>query len=223
MQHIIITRFSIFDFKYKAFKITLNNNEQKYKDMLFSSDRLNHKFTVFEKITVPSVKNQTYKKYTWLIYASIYLPDKYKKKLENIIGKSDQIIVVYIDRFKTFKKEINTFIEKHKNFTTIRLDDDDGLHPDYLASLNKYSNCPKHTIISFPNGRVFETENNKIKIKKSICAKNNAQGLTCIRANVYACGNHTIIDQKYNVIYNDLKDAYYMCASEYCDTQRNIK
>jgi len=41
MKTYIITRFSIYDFKHKAFKITECKNRDRYKSKLFSSKRLN--------------------------------------------------------------------------------------------------------------------------------------------------------------------------------------
>ncbi len=131
----IITRFSILDFNHKSFLILKNTTKEQYQKDLFSTKRLDYKFKSFEKITLPSVENQTYKNYIWYIYSSTYLPKFYKDKLLNLTKNNNKIKCIFIDSFNDFNK-----IEFTKNkYCTIRLDDDDGLSNNFLQNLQKYS------------------------------------------------------------------------------------
>jgi len=280
MQHIkhnyIITRFSIFDYNFKGFNITKDNtnNIEKYKSILFDHNRLDFKFNVFQNMTYQSIMNQTDKNFTWLIYTSIFLPDYYKNKLENIIyspqtqksaffppnehpskpttelstepkshffsSQTPQIKLIYVDNFKSFLSDIPKHIH-HQLFTTIRLDDDDGLNKNFIKIINSYDfkeNCGK--IISFPKG--IEYTINSTKLSHHVEDKNfhtppppnilygkqifyplNAMGMCGVGMLIFNCGDHTQVGNKYEVIYNDtLNDAYYMCCSEYCDTKRKF-
>jgi hypothetical protein len=222
IHHYFITRFSICDINFKGFRMTRENeDETEYKSKLFSESRLDFKFNVFKKMTVPSILNQQKKNYTWLIYSSIYLPEKYKNELEIIAKKSNKIKLIYVDSFNTFMNDIDKQI-KDKNYSTIRIDDDDGLIPVYLNLLEKYKN--NHgSIISFPNGIIFMIdENQEIIYGKKKVFQNNAQGLVAINMNIYKCGNHMEINNKYNVIYDNFDDVYYMCCSDWCDTMRKF-
>jgi len=219
LKHYIITRFSILDVNTDKFILTRTNTKEEIINILFDNNRLNFKFSVFDKMTYPSIINQTYKNYVWLIFASAYLPEEYKIKLNKYTRK--QIKIIYVKNFQ----DMDTYLEKQlqdvNNYTTIRLDDDDGLCNTYLEELNKYKNN-NNCIISFPNGIKFKLIDNQIIYGLKSIFKKNAQGMTAINFNIFNAGNHMLVDKKYNVIYDNYEDAYFLCCSEYCDTKRNF-
>ena len=221
LHNYIITRFSILDYTFKGYKLSKDNSEQDYKKILFEKNRLNFKFNVFEKMTLPSIINQTSNNYTWLIYTSIYLPDEYKIKLINLVKTNKNIKIIYVNTFKEFFDDIDKQIS-HDEYTTIRLDDDDGLNHKFIEILNNYNyNDMKNKILSFPLGKKFKVDN-KIIFGDNTNFKNIALGLTAFNMIIYNCGDHTKINNKYDVIYNNIEEAYYLCCSEYCDTKRKI-
>jgi hypothetical protein len=213
MNHYIITRFSILDPTKKGFR---NNSE----DHLFSKDRLDFKFFVFDKITYNSVINQTYTNYTWLIYASNHLPPAYKDKL-NKYKKNTHIDIIYVNDFKDMRIGRKQILKNKNNYTTIRLDDDDGISSNFLELLNKYSD-QTNKIISFPNGTKYTVENNNIILGSKISWPKIGLGLTAIGFDIYLAGNHMKIDKKYKIIYDNTKDSYLVCCSEFCDTKREF-
>ena len=212
----IITRFSIYD---TTTSCTFLQNNKDYKKILFSNDRLNFKFKVFEKITLPSINSQTYKNYTWLIYTSDILPENYKIKLIELTKSNLNIQIVYVNNFDTFKKDIPLKILKN-NYMSMLLDDDDGLSIYFLQNLIKYEKNKK-CIISMPKGIQFMLNNNNIIYGKKNNCKKIAIGLTANNMNIFDCGNHSKVDSKYNVIYDQLENAYLICCSiKYCDSKR---
>lgn len=215
LHHYIITRFSILDTKTKVFRLTQKRSSNNIKHALFDQARLNTKFTLFDKLTYPSIKNQSYKNYTWLIYASPYLPNNYKQKLEKY--QNSRIKVIYVKNFKEMNENIEGQI-KHDDFSTIRLDDDDGLNPEFLEMLNKYKS-EKGTIISAPHGRWIHIQNGEIKLRGRINSKHIALGLTGIGFNIYTSGNHTRVHEKHRVIYDDLPEAFFRSCSQTSDTK----
>ena len=216
----IITRFSIYDFNFKGFELTKNKNsdeQEEYKKKLFSEDRLNYKFNSFEKITLPSVVNQTNKNFIWYIYASIYLPDVYKKRLLDITEKYTNIKCIFIKSFDEFNK-----IEYiNSKYCTMRLDDDDGLSVKFIESINQYKNLDK-VIISHPHGVKFTLQNNYVIYGNKIFIKKIALGLCAIGMNIYECGDHTKVDKKFKVLYDIKPRMYIMNCSEFCDSQRKL-
>ena len=219
MKCYIITRFSIYDYNCKSFKITREMNKEEYKNKLFDNDRLDYKFEIFEKMTIPSIINQTNQNYVWYIYSSTYLPEKYKERLLNSTDKYEKIKVFFVESFYDFYRP-PILSEK---FCTIRLDDDDALCQSFIDNLNKYDydenvNC----IISHVNGKKFTYKYNKIIFGGRICYKKIGLGLCGIGINIYKCGKHTSTDHNYKVIYDDTPDMYYLCCSEYGDTKRNL-
>lgn len=223
IHNYIITRFSILDYTFKGYRLTIDQTEEDYKNILFDKNRLDFKFNVFEKMTLSSIMNQTSNNYTWLIYTSIYLPDEYKTELINLVKSNKNIKIIYVNTFKEFFDDINKQII-HDEYTTIRLDDDDdGLNNRFIETLNNYNyNDMKNKILSFPKGKKFKVDNNII-FGNNIKYLNIALGLTAFNMNIYKCGDHTKINDKYDVIYNnDIEEAYYVCCSEYCDKKKNI-
>ena len=219
LHHYILTRFSILDCKSTNFVISRSNTCKNLKNKLFNNDRLDFKFKVFDKITYPSIKNQTYTNYTWLIYASKYIPDKYKDKLNTYAD--DKIKIIYIKDFNEMNKDLDDKLDKKENYTTLRLDDDDGLNLKFLEILNTYKD-KKGSIISFPYGRKFKLNNTIIYNNKSYYQKNIGLGLTAIGFNIFTAGNHNKVNENYTVYYNNLKDAYDLCSSKFCDTKRKF-
>jgi len=95
-----ITRFSIFDFNKKVFRLTTNLGIEEYKSYLFSKERLDYKFDSFEKITLPSIVSQTDNNYIWEIYTSEYLPIEYKNRLLASTNKYKNIKIFFINFLK---------------------------------------------------------------------------------------------------------------------------
>jgi len=213
MNHYIITRFSILDSPTK--KGFLNNSE----NHLFSKDRLDFKFFVFDKMTYSSVINQTYTNYKWLIYASAYLPQVYKEKLNNYQNKN--IDIIYVNDFRDMGIRRKEILTNKNNYTTIRLDDDDGISANFLELLNRHSD-KKNKIISFPNGVRYTMQNNNIVFGSKISWPKIALGLTAIGFDIYSAGNHTNVDKKYEIIYDNTENTYCLCCSEFCDTKRRF-
>lgn len=215
MLSYIITRFSIYDPTVDKWKFTKKNTPSQIKRKLFDTDRLDFKFKVFEKVTIPSVLKQTNQNYVWYIYASEYMPDNYKQQLINLTQGHDKIKCIFITSFKNFNK-----IDYVPNYCTVRLDDDDGISAIFIEKLNKYSN-EKGKIISFTTGTKFTIQNDTIiKSRSKRVDRLNAQGMTAIEMNIYSCGNHAKVNKKFPVIYDKTPNMYLVCCSEYCSTGR---
>lgn len=220
MKVYFITRFSIFDPNKKAWA-TSRLLEDEYKKTLFSEDRLNVKFEAFETMTLPTILYQTNKNYEWIILASIYLSDTYKNRLHRLVDPHSRIHVKYIDTWK----ECMNFLESYPyepNYATVRIDDDDGLTPTYVEMVQKYKN--NHgSIVTFPYGIGYKIDNGSITLKKKeINIPHIALGLCAINMNIYKCGDHTKVKNKYPIIYNNTKNVYFLFYSEYCDSGREF-
>ena len=221
MINYIITRFSILDFKSPSFNLTRNNSSDYiYKLLLFDEERLNYKFNSFSKVTLPSIINQTYKNYIWIIYTSIYLPPNFKKKLLNLTKDYKKIKIKFVKNFKEFYDDIELILPKNLKYSTIRIDDDDGLSLNFLEELQKYR-FKNNVIISFPNGTRIKIEDNKIVYGKPFKKKNIAIGLCAINKNIYKY-NHSKINQDNEVIYNYKNNMYLINCSPFCDTNRKF-
>jgi len=213
MNHYIITRFSILD-KQNAWGFHKN-----LEDHLFSKSRLDFKFFVFDKITHNSVINQTHTNYTWLIFASNYLPQIYKEKLNTY--KNKNIDIIYVNDFRDMTIRKKEVLKDKSHYTTMRLDDDDGISYNFLELLKQYSD-QTNKIVSFPNGTRYTVKNNNIILGSKISWPKIGLGLTAVGFDIYSAGNHVKVDEKYEVIYDNTENSYFLCCSEFCDTKREF-
>jgi hypothetical protein len=190
------------------------------KAYLFNPKRLATKFNAFERMTAPSIKNQTYKGYTWLIYTSDQLPAEYKQCLEKYRG--DKIKIIYVKEFHSMEADLDKRLRGKKNYTTLRIDDDDGLNKKFLEEINKYVKGNTGKIISIPRGRLYTIRGNKIIYGSPVFSKRIALGLTAVGFNIMNAGIHTQVNKKYKVIYPTMKDAFSLFASRQSLTKRKF-
>jgi len=146
------------------------------------------------------------------------LPIEYQNRLLASTNKYKNIKIFFINSFKEFNKSKRI----EDKYCTVRLDDDDGLNKNFVKILQQYKDKTKE-IISFPNGTECTISNNKIIYGGGVCVKNNAQGLSAIEMNIYKCGDHTKINNKFKVTYDMTPDMYLLNCSEFCDTKREFK
>jgi GR25 family glycosyltransferase involved in LPS biosynthesis len=216
----IFTRFSICDKSYTGLRVT---KREDYESFLFSRERLDYKFTCFEKVTVPSVFAQQHTNWHWIIYISTKLPLAYRIRLESTLGHRDNIYIVAVESMRECVNHRKAYLTPRlgNSYITIRLDDDDGLQSAFLSRLTQYRSF-YGSIISFPNGREYTVdENGGIVLGKTVSNKNNAQGLAAVNMDILQCGNHTKVNEAYNVVYDHADEAYMIaCSPIYTDTCR---
>lgn len=223
MKVYFITRFSICDLHDGRFELTrkYKNSYNDYFNHLYSENRLETKFKAFSRITVPAIFNQNCNDWEWHIYTSPELPKKYKIKLNNLINSHPQCQIFYVNSMSEFFRKSSNY-HYGNSYATVRLDDDDGLNLSYVKLLQQYSN-EKGKIISFPLGQTLTIEDDKILYGSKCVIKKIGLGLAAINMNIYKCGDHRKVDEKYDVIYNDTPQMYYLFCSSVCDTQRPFK
>jgi hypothetical protein len=222
-HHYIITRFSIVDSKHKGkFQTTKTMKNTRIKDYVLNPRRLSTKFNAFEQMTLPSINAQTYPHYTWLIYTSDQLPAAYKERLEK--HKTDKIKIIYVRNFDEMNSDLSERLRGKKNYTTIRLDDDDGLCSTFLDVINRFASNPKNRgkFISIPRGRIYTLRNKKIVYGSDVNIRRIALGLTAVGFNIMNTGSHTKVHHKYKVIYPTMENAYSLFASSQTASKRKF-
>lgn len=220
VKHYIFTRWSLYDpERFASFHIGKNSSsDEEFKKMLFNESRLRTRFEFFEKMTYPSVINQTYKNYEWRIYTSVFLPQEYKDRLNKL--QTDYIKVIYLKPGQLVE-DTDVTIKGQKNFTTMKLDDDDGLAPTFLEKLNLYTS-QTGKIITFPFGILYTIVDGKVVLGGKHEFRNINLGITAIGFNIFRTGNHFTVDERFDVIVDNTPDMYWLCCSDVCDTKRKF-
>ncbi len=217
MNIVFLTRFSIFETNIKAWRINKHNDIGNYKKKLFDKDRLENRFNNFEKICLPSILQQTSHQWKWHIGISDQLPNTYKQKIASLC--TDRRIHIYpvsgINHFVDLCDQSDT------NYATVRLDDDDALNANFCNKLLDYKSYDKQ-VISFPFGSRVILDNNKICYGTEVFYPKIALGLSAINFNILRAGDHSSIDSRYKVVYNNTKDMYYVNCGQYSESQRKF-
>lgn len=191
---VVLTRFSIYDYPPKISAHNLKNikTEEDYFHWLYGKERMQSKFDYFEKLTVPSLLHQTYKNFKWIIFTSEMMPEIYIEKLRHLTEKIRDVEI----RFVKSLKECTQDLKISEPYISVRLDDDDGIHPR-LFELYKRFKGQKGTVLSPKEGLVV-SEGSKGWVSRYhfIYPTCGAWGLGYVGGNVMSLGNHMLIHKK---------------------------
>ena len=132
---------------------------------LFSPKRLDRRMRVFKTICLPSILNQTSKRFYWVLLIDQKLNDKYREQLEDLTKEHDFIRILEW-KPETYKLSridwlADAGIDTNVNhMITTRLDDDDALHADFTKLIQEYYKQKGHKVnylqfITFPTGLIW--------------------------------------------------------------------
>lgn len=146
-SHYLITRFNL---KNPKWDVTKNN------ETLLTDEWLEHRLWLFENFCLPSVTAQTSTNFTWLIYFDVTTPPAYRSRIENLIEGHKNIRLYYIEGMPAFYPEIQKLITAETKgqpyLITSRIDNDDCIHKDFIAEVQKQFNKQDYRAIDVIKG-----------------------------------------------------------------------
>lgn len=86
LRHFILTRFNLFLW-----------NKDKEGNKVRSREWLEHRFELFERYCLPSIKNQTCKSFKWIVLFDSTTPDAFKARIGEWQKGCSQLIPVYVE------------------------------------------------------------------------------------------------------------------------------
>ena len=147
LQHFILTRFNV-----------LLWNKAKDGRKVRTTRWLEHRFQLFEKYCLPSVKNQTLQKFEWIVLFDSMTPDSFKERIEGYQKECPQSRSVFVEpengwRFaEIFRSEIVKRL-KSKRVLTTYLDNDDALNVSFVEDLQRRALTVSYgTFINYDDG-----------------------------------------------------------------------
>ena len=153
LQHFILTRFNILLW-YKT------KEGQKVR----SKKWLEHRFMLFEKYCLPSIKNQTCQDFLWIVLFDSTTPESFKARIEVCQRECPQLIPVFVEPENgcyfadIFRREIVNRL-KAKRVVTTYLDNDDALNVICCEDLQRrVSSMPDETFVYYDKGYQYFTE-----------------------------------------------------------------
>ena len=170
IKHFFLTRFNILLWR-----------EDKEGNKVRTTKWLEHRFQLFERFCLPSIKNQTCQEFGWIVLFDRTTPERYKTKIEKYKKECPQLIPVYVrpdggqyfaqifrdqvvERLRT---NLNIdFNDNHNHNNSVRvlttyLDNDDALNVRFVEDLQKRALTAKDgTFFYYDNGYQHYTEGN---------------------------------------------------------------
>ena len=153
LQHFILTRFNL-----------LLWNKDKSGAKVRSVNWLDHRFSLFEKYCLPSVKKQTCQDFVWIVLFDNSTPDNYKKRIVNYQEECPQFTPILVESAKgrffadIFRREMQKRLGADKIVSTY-LDNDDALNIGFVEDLQRRALCLNEgTFINYNDGYQYYLE-----------------------------------------------------------------
>lgn len=147
IQHFFLTRFNI-----------LLWNKAKDGQKVRTTKWLEHRFSLFEKYCLPSIKNQTCKNFEWIALFDSMTPDSYKEKIAAYQKGCPQLTPVFVEpengwRFaEIFREEIVKRLKAKRALSTY-LDNDDALNTRFVEDIQRRASAVGDgTFINYDDG-----------------------------------------------------------------------
>ena len=153
LQHFILTRFNI-----------LLWSKDKEGSKVRTTNWLEHRFGLFERYCLPSIKRQTCQDFEWIVLFDSSTPDKFKERIAEYERDCPQFIPVFVEPQKgrlfaeIFREEIVKRLNAKRVISTY-LDNDDALNVRFIANLQQRALAVKDgTFINYNDGYQYYSE-----------------------------------------------------------------
>lgn len=153
IQHFFLTRFNL-----------LLWQKDKEGEPVRTTKWLDHRFLLFEKYCLPSIKNQTCQDFVWIVLFDSTTPEIYKERIGNYERECPQFVPVFVNpargRFfaETFREEVVKRLSSKRVVTTY-LDNDDAVSLSFVDDLLKRASVAKDgTFFYYDEGYQYYAE-----------------------------------------------------------------
>ena len=157
LQHFFLTRFNL-----------LLWQNDKEGSPVRTKKWLDHRFHLFEKFCLPSIKNQTCQDFEWIVLFDSTTPDKYKERIGEYQKECQQLIPVFVEpergRYfaEIFRDQIVKRLNENNNrILTTYLDNDDALNVRFVEDLRQRAlEASDGTFFYYDDGYQYYSEDN---------------------------------------------------------------
>lgn len=209
LQHFLLTRFNLFLWQ-----------KDKGGCKVRTTEWLEHRFALFEKYCLPSIKSQTCKVFEWIVLFDSKTPPQYKDKINGYKQECPQLIPVFVEPEKgryfaqIFRAEVLKRL-RAKRVVTTYLDNDDALNVRFVEELQRRAEFVCNgTFIRYSDGYQFYTDYKylvKIHYRKNHFVSVVENGDPATIKGVFGYGSHYYLDIIDGVKIEDVKDQPLWC------------
>lgn len=152
-QQFVLTRFNI-----------LLWEKDKEGNKVRTKNWLEHRFSLFERYCLPSVKGQTCQEFEWIVLFDSTTPEHFKHKIEEYKKECPQLVPVFVEPEKgrlfaqIFREEVVKRLTTKRVVTTY-LDNDDALNVKFVEEVQqRASSVSDWTFINYTDGYQLYTD-----------------------------------------------------------------
>lgn len=208
-QHFILTRFNL---------LLWNKDKEGHK--VRTSKWLEHRFSLFEKYCLPSVKNQTCQNFYWILFLDSLTPERFKNKIADYQRGCSQFVPVFVEPEKgyqfaeIFREEVIKRLNGNRVITTY-LDNDDAIEIHFVEDLQKRAEfLDDGTFINYVDGYQYYTDHNylmRIHYPRNHFMSVIEEGNPATLKTIYGYGSHYYIEKIPGVKIENIKNQPMWC------------
>ena len=196
-QHFLLTRFNILLWRYDKEGAPVRTRKW-----------LDHRFVLFEKYCLPSIKNQTCQEFEWIVLFDSTTPDRYKAKIEDYQKECPQLIPVFIEPERgryfadIFREQIVKRLIVNENgnrVLTTYLDNDDMLNKRFVEDLRQRAlEASDGTFFYYDEGYQYYTDDKfllRLRYPRNHFVSVAEDGNSVSIKGIFGYGRHYYIDE----------------------------
>lgn len=202
LQHFILTRFNL---------LLWNKDKEGHK--VRTKKWLEHRFSLFERYCLPSLKNQTCKDFEWIVLFDSTTPEQFKDRIADYQKVFPQLVPVYVKpengrRFaEIFREGVvkRLYLDDNLNHNergrvlTTYLDNDDALNVRFVEDVQQRAySLSDGTFIFYTDGLQFYTDKQylmQIRYRRNHFVSVIESGESSTLKTIYGYGSHYYIDR----------------------------
>ena len=184
-------------------------NKDKAGEVVRSQEWLEHRFTLFERYCLPSIKAQTCQDFKWLVLFDSTTPERFKDKIVDFQKECPQLAPVYVEpsqgrRFaEIFRNEVIRLTHKETDgkvrVLTTYLDNDDALNVRFVEDLQQRASAASDgTFFFYTDGYQYFTDHKylmKIHYPRNHFVSVVESGNPASLKTIYGFGSHYYISK----------------------------
>lgn len=209
LQHFILTRFNLVIWR-----------QDKEGCPVRTPEWLEHRFLLFERYCLPSIKSQTCKDFEWIVLFDNETPEHYKDKIVGYQKECPQLVPVFVKqesgrRFaQIFRNTVVQRLNAERVITTY-LDNDDALNKRFVEDIQqRMSSLADGTFLYYTDGLQYYTDYKylmRIHYPRNHFVSVIESGNPLLLRTIYGFGSHYYIKKIKGVRIEYVKDLPMWC------------
>ncbi len=210
IRHFILTRFNI-----RLWKTDRDGNPVR------TVKWLEHRFELFERFCLPSVRSQTCQDFLWIVLFDTYTPDSFRDRISGYRAACPQMIPVFVepgDGWKypaIFREEVVSRMGDAGRVITTYLDNDDALSINFVEDLQRRAAALDDVVfVRYTDGYQYYTDHGylmRIHYRRNHFVSVVEPGLPEGVKTIYGYGSHFYIERLAGVEIEDIPEKRMWC------------